>query len=63
MFIIITGNLGDGHGFIGPFTSFEAASSWVNNDPHIDDHQWWIVRLESSGDALDYVNGPVPEPK
>ena len=62
MFVIMTGNPIDGMSLVGPFVDHDAAHNWVNNDAHIDDHDWLIVNLEQSGDTLDYKNGPVPEP-
>lgn len=63
MFAIIIGNVVDGIELVGPFTTQKAARHWINNDVHIDDHEWIIARLQNSGDTLDYVSGPVPEPE
>ena len=62
MFAIMHGNPIDGLSFVGPFTTHEAAHNWADQDAHIDDHEWWIIRLEQSGDTMDYVDGAVAEP-
>jgi hypothetical protein len=49
MYILIAGNLTEGHRFIGPFESFEKAA---DHECHLEaggDRVWptWIVELES----------------
>lgn len=46
-YIIITGNPVDGLRFIGPFTTGVEAAEFVCADPYLDDHEWWIAKIES----------------
>jgi hypothetical protein len=45
--IIVIGNPINGLEFIGPFESTVEAVNYANDDGNIDDHEWWVVQLET----------------
>lgn len=44
-FIAIYGNPCDGFRYVGPFSSYEEVSRYVESDPHTCD--WWVHELDA----------------
>jgi hypothetical protein len=52
MWIVIEGDIADGHAFIGPFETSDAAVEWATNRPKgdYDDINWIVVAVDKPED-------------